>query len=31
MRHFYDEWGRRMDRWPGNPELSYQKGQEKAA
>jgi methanesulfonate monooxygenase large subunit len=30
MRHFYNEWGRRMDRWPGNPEMSYQKGQEAA-
>lgn len=26
MRHFYDEWGRWMDRWAGNPDLSYEEG-----
>ena len=26
MRHFYDEWGRWMDRWAGNPDLSYAEG-----
>jgi methanesulfonate monooxygenase large subunit len=27
MRHFYDVWGQWMDRWPGDPELSYEEGQ----
>ena len=31
MRHFYDEWGKWMDRWPGDPELSYDEGLKKAA
>jgi methanesulfonate monooxygenase large subunit len=31
MRHFYDEWGKWMDRWPGDPELSYNEGLKKAA
>ena len=26
MRHFYDEWGRWMDRHPGNPDLTYEEG-----
>ena len=25
MRHFYDEWGKRLNRCPGNPDLSYKK------
>ena len=31
MRHFYDEWGKWMDRWPGDPEISYKEGEKKAA
>jgi len=31
MRHFYDEWGKWMDRWPGDPELTYDQGLKKAA
>mgnify|MGYP002700704359 FL=1 len=26
MRHFYDEWGRWMNRHPGNPDLTYEEG-----
>lgn len=26
MRHFYDEWGRWMNRWAGNPDLDYHTG-----
>ena len=26
MRHFYDEWGRWMDRSPGNPDQRYREG-----
>ena len=31
MRHFYDEWGKWVDLWPGNPELSYEEGLKLAA
>ena len=31
MRHFYDAWGRWMDRWPGDPELSFEEGQKREA
>jgi methanesulfonate monooxygenase large subunit len=31
MRHFYDAWGQWMDRWPGDPELSYEEGQKRKA
>jgi hypothetical protein len=31
MRHFYSAWGKWMDRWPGDPELSYEEGQNKEA
>jgi methanesulfonate monooxygenase large subunit len=26
MRHYYDEWGRWMDRSPSNPDLKYREG-----
>ena len=26
MRHFYDEWGKWMNRHPGNPDLTYEEG-----
>jgi len=26
MRHFYDEWGQWMNRWAGNPDLTYKEG-----
>lgn len=31
MRHFYSAWGQWMDRWPGDPELSFKEGQNKEA
>ena len=35
MRHFYDEWGKWVDLWPGDPSMTYSEGQsfelEKAA
>ena len=27
MRHFYDEWGKWVDLWPGDPSLTYSEGQ----
>jgi methanesulfonate monooxygenase large subunit len=31
MRHYYDEWGRRMDRAPWNVELKYMEGHNQLA
>lgn len=27
MRHYYDEWGKWVDLWPGDPSLTYSEGQ----
>ena len=28
MRHYYDEWGKWVDLWPGDPSLTYAEGQD---